>query len=361
MSQKQTDIQEKYIDQTIKFFEKNDFGYLNLAMRFGKTKTTIEILKRLYSYFPTLLICYPDNKLKAVWEEEMKKWDYNNPNITLVNFSSISNHIEHEFDFVIIDEFHAASLFERDCIKKIISSSGKTLGLSGTVSKDTHQAWSLPCIAKYSTQDGIEDGILADYQISVHFVDLDNTVKIKDAKGRMKTEKEKYKGHTWVIEKIKREGGSFMFMALARNRISLSSLGKLNYLKKLLTSLQDKRVLVFTGLAKVADSIGIPSYHSKSGDDTTFKNFQEGKENHLALAAMGKVGVTYPSLDSVILINFTYNAEESSQILNRAIKLDYKGKIADLHVIALNEDPEIKKVKESLSMLDQKKIKYIFK
>jgi hypothetical protein len=64
-------------------------------------------------------------------------------------------------------------------------------------------------------------------------------------------------------------------------------------------------------------------------------------------------------LDSVILLNFTYNAEESSQILNRAIKLDYQGKVADLHIICLNEAAEIKKIKESLSMLDQTKINYL--
>ena len=123
--------------------------------------------------------------------------------------------------------------------------------------------------------------------------------------------------------------------------------------------LSDKRVLIFTGLANVADEIGIASYHSKSKDDSGYTGFQKGKHNHLALAAMGKMGVTYTNLDSVILLNFTYNAEESSQILNRAIKLDYKGKIADLHILCLNEKPELKKIKESLSMLDQSKITYL--
>jgi hypothetical protein len=150
-----------------------------------------------------------------------------------------------------------------------------------------------------------------------------------------------------------------MHLALARNRLSLSSLGKVNHVKKLLSKLSDKRVLVFTGLANVADSLDIPSYHSKSKDDSGYKGFQSGEHDHLALAAMGKVGVTYKDLDSVILLNFTYNAEETSQILNRAIKLDYKSKMADLHVICLNEPAEIKKVKESLSMLDETKIKYI--
>jgi hypothetical protein len=106
---------------------------------------------------------------------------------------------------------------------------------------------------------------------------------------------------------------------------------------------------VFTGLAKVADEVGCPSYHSKSKNDGNFQDFKNGEINHLALAAMGKIGVTYPDLDSVILTNFTYNAEESSQILNRAIKLDYHGKIADLHILCLNEKPELKKINEYLT------------
>jgi hypothetical protein len=117
-------------------------------------------------------------------------------------------------------------------------------------------------------------------------------------------------------------------------------------------------VLVFAGLAKVADDMGIPSYHSKSKNNDAYIGFQKGEHNHLALAAMGKMGVTYTNLDSVILLNFTYNAEETSQILNRAIKLDYKNKTADLHIICLNEDAELKKIKESLSMLDESKITY---
>lgn len=361
MKQKQNEIQQEYIDLTVKFFKSNNSGYLDLAMRFGKCRTSIEVLKALYKKKKcSLLITYPDNKLKKTWEDEMELWDYHNEDVTFVNFSSIKNYVKDKFDFIIIDEFHSASDFERECLLDMLCRANvKTLALSGTVSKDTRYDWGIPMIAKYSTEDGIQDGILANYQITVHFVNLDQTTLVKDAKGKMRSEKQKYDGYSWVIEKLKREGKSIMFMALARNRLSQSSIGKLKYLKKLLSQLEDKRVLVFTGLSKVADSIGIPSYHSKSKDDSNFKKFQKGEENHLALAAMGKVGVTYPELDCVILINFTYNAEESSQILNRAIKLDYTDKVADLHVIALNEPPEIKKVKESLSMLDQKKIKYL--
>ncbi len=259
----------------------------------------------------------------------------------------------------LYDEFHSCSDNERDLCHEIMNNCDYTLGLSGTVSSDTDMLWDFSEIASYTTDDGIQDGILADYQITVHMIGLDDNVKTPDKKGKLKTEKQRYAGYTWVIESLKRQGANFMHLALSRNRLSLSSLGKMNYLKVLLNKISDKRVLVFTGLASVADSIGIPSYHSKSKDDSAYKGFQEKKHNHLALAAMGKMGVTYTDLDSVILLNFTYNAEETSQILNRAIKLDYSGKKADLHIICLNEAPEVKKLKESLSMLNQEKIKYI--
>lgn len=355
----QTQLQEKFTKKAIKYYKTNRAGYLNLAMRFGKCKTAIDIIKSLYSYDCTILIAYPDNKLKETWKSECKLWGYNNPNITYVNFSSLKKYTQFIFDMFVIDEFHSCSDNEREYCHQIMDDAMFTLGLSGTVSDDTKLDWGMEEIASYTTLEGIEDGILADYTLSVHLVDLDNSIKVIDKKGKLKTEKQKYDGYTWVIESLKREGKSFMHLALARNRLSLSSLGKISYLRALLEKLKDKRVIVFTGLASVADNIGIPSYHSKSKSDENFKKFQNMECNHLALAAMGKMGVTYTNLDSVILLNFTYNAEETSQILNRAIKLDYKNKIADLHVICLNEPAETKKVKESLSMLDKSKIKYV--
>lgn len=359
MNSKQNELQKEFVEKSLDFYKTDNAGYLNLAMRFGKCKTTIDILKRLVSPHSTVLLSYPDNKLKQTWMDECELWKYNNPNITFVNFSSLKKYVNYEFDVFVIDEFHSCSDNERDYAHEIMKNCTYTIGLSGTVSSDTDMEWDMKEIASYSTEDGIEDGILADYTITVHLVNLDNVLKIKDKKGKLKTEKQKYDGYTWVIDQMKREGRNFMHLALARNRLSLSSIGKMSYLRKLLSKLSDKRVVVFTGLAKVADEIGVPSYHSKSKDDEAFQMFQRKECNHLALAAMGKMGVTYKDLDSVILLNFTYNAEETSQILNRAIKLDYKNKVADLHVLCLNEPAELKKIKESLSMLEQSKIKYL--
>lgn len=352
-------LQETIIKKGIDFFKVNTKGYLDLAMRAGKTRISIEICRGMYSgkKAPVILIGYPDNKLKDVWKQELEKWDYSNCIIDFCNFSSLSKYQKEGYDLFICDEFHSLSENEANIVKDI--NAVNQLFLSGTISSETKQKWQeFKEIAKYSTLDGIQDGILADYKLTVHLVDLDNKTKVPNKKGKLVTEKQKYDALSYVIAKTRAQGKDTMFLALARNRLSLSSIGKIEYTKKLLKKLEDKRVLVFTGLADVADNLDIYSHHSKT-DSTGLIAFMKGKINHLALAAMGKVGVTYPNLDSVILLNFTYNKEETSQILNRAIKLDYAGKIADLHVICLNEDAEKKKIQESLSMLDKSKIKYV--
>jgi len=357
---KQIELQQKFIDKGIKFFEEGSkVGYFDLAMRVGKTRITIEILKKIVVPYATILIAYPDNKLQQTWQEECIKWSYDNPNITYVNFSSLEKYLNYQFDIFIIDEFHSASENEIEKCIKIITNCDKKILLSGTVTQEVLNNWYNPkCIGQYSTLDGIEAGILADYQVTVHLVNLDNKRVEKQKNGKLKTEKQKYDGYTWVIEKMKREKRDFMHLALARNRLSLNSIGKNEYLRKLLSKMKDKRTIVFTGLSKAADSIGIESYHSKSKDDSSFILFQNKQINHLALAAMAKVGVTFNDLDSVILTNFTYNQKDTAQILNRAIKLDYKGKVADLHILVLNEEAEKKKLKETLSLLDQNKIKW---
>lgn len=356
---KQDELQEIAVKKCLDFYKGGTSGYLDVAMRFGKTKTSLDFINKKFKKEPYVLIAYPDNKIKQSWLDEIDKIGFTkNKNFVYVNFSSLKNYLYHDWDLFIIDEFPSCSFNELEYCRIIINKSKFTLGLSGTVSEETKKSWSfIKEIYKYDTLQGIEDGILADYQISVHLVDLDNVIKTKNKQGKELTEKKRFDNYTFVIEKLKKEGKSFMQLALARNRLSLSSLGKFNYTKKLIQSL-NKRTIVFTGLTNVADKFGY-SYHSKSKSTEWYDKFQNKEIDLLALGAMGKMGVSFTDLESVVLMSYSYNQEESSQILNRAIKLDYKGKIADLHIICLNEPNEKKKVKETLSMLDNKKIKYV--
>lgn len=362
MQTKHDEIQQEIVEKALKFYKTERLGYIDGAMRLGKIKISIDILKRLFLYnLHDVLIAYPDNNIKQSWIDEFKKWGYDDLFVTYTNFSSLHKYKDSKASIFIIDEFHKCSEMERDYCHQIMTNSKdtKVLGLSGTISKWTKGVWGLKEIAKYTTLEAIEAGIIADYRVTVHFVPLDTKIKTPNKKGRMLSEKQKYDNYTFVIKKFAKEGKDTMHLALSRNRLSTSSLGKLNYVKNLLLSLNDKRIVIFAGLTDTADKLGIPTYHNKSESDENFQRFQREEINHLGLAQMGKMGVSFKKLDSVIIMNATHNMEDTAQIANRCIQLDYNGKIADIHVIALNEEVEIDKVKKSLSMLDKKRIKYL--
>lgn len=356
----QDKLQQEFINKGVEFFQRENKGYLDLAMRFGKCRVAIEILRELHPYM--ILIAYPDNTIRETWEKEILKWKYLPNAVYFTNFSSLEKWKALNPDVFIIDEFHKASPKERDLCHQIMTNSPeiKTLCLSGTISKETKAEWGVKEIGSYSTLQGIKDEVLADYKITIHQVDLDTQVKTPNRKGKLLSEKQRYDNYTYVIEKMKKDGDNYMHLALSRNRISLSSIAKRECVLSLLKGeLKDKRTIIFTGLSAVADNLDIPSFHSKSPNDNNFQAFQRKEFPHLALVNTGATGVTYTDLDCVILLNFVANEEATAQSLNRAIKLDYKGKCADLRIIALKEIPEQKKLKESLSMLDNKKIKYL--
>jgi len=47
---KQNELQKHMVEKTVEFYKTNKKGYLNLAMRFGKCKTTIDLLQDMFNY-----------------------------------------------------------------------------------------------------------------------------------------------------------------------------------------------------------------------------------------------------------------------------------------------------------------------
>ena len=85
-----------------------EYGILYLCPRFGKIRTSINILKE----FPkdaSVLIAYPDNKIKQSWLDDFEVLGYDNPNITFTTHLSLRKYMKKSFDIIIIDEIHLLS------------------------------------------------------------------------------------------------------------------------------------------------------------------------------------------------------------------------------------------------------------
>jgi superfamily II DNA or RNA helicase len=337
------------------------YGILNLCPRFGKIRTSIHALDKIKP--ESILIAYPDNKIKESWQADFEELGFDDSIVTYTTHLSLKKYAELSFDVVIIDEIHLLSEAQIEVCKDLFDVNGQILGLTGTLSSWTErkleEELDLHVIAHYPIEKAIEEGVIVDYEIHVIRVPLDNTV-YNDYKGKLKTEKKHYDGISWVINKLQNSGTDTMFLRLARMRLIQSSLAKSIATKRLLAAHKDERVLVFCGTTAVADNLGIPSYHNKSKEKEIFEDFAEGKGNHLAVVKIGNTGVTYKPLDKVIINYFDSNAENLAQKIMRctAFEYDNESKKAQIYIVSTNEPVEQKWLNKALDLFDKDKIFY---
>jgi len=349
-------------EEFAKVWLNNKHGILNLCPRFGKIRTSIIALEEIKP--KSVLICYPDKKIEQSWKEEFEELNFDDSIVTYTTHLSIKKHVDKSFDVVIIDEIHLLSDAQIHACKELFENNDVVLGLTGTLSSWTERTLNeelyLYVVATYPIEKAIEEGVIVDYEINVIRVPLDN-VKMLDFKGKKKTEKKQFDSLSWVINKLQYEGRDTMFLRLNRMRLIQSSLAKLNMTKKLLEKFKDERVLVFCGVTKIADSLGIPSYHSKSSEKEMFQKFAEGEGNHLAVVKIGNTGITYKPLNKVIINYFDSNAENLAQKINRCMAMEYNtpDKKAIIYIISSNEPTELKWLNKALEFFDKEKIKYI--
>jgi superfamily II DNA or RNA helicase len=350
--------QQEFADE---WLSSGKHGILNLCPRFGKIFTTINILEKLDKDVH-ILIAYPDLKIKESWETDFKTRKYKNPNITYTTHLSIKKHIDSVYDLVILDEIHLLSEAQIEAVNEL--QCNYTLGLTGTLASSTEQSLKeklgLYVIATYPIEQAITEGVIVDYEITVIKVDLDHT-RINDYKGKKRTEKKQFDSYTWVIDQLERQGKATMFLRLARMRIIQNSIAKMEKTREILAKYKEDRILVFCGVTKIADTLGIPSYHSKSTEKNIFTDFAAGKGNHLAVVKIGNTGVTYKPLNKVIINYFDSNAENLAQKINRCMAMEYNtpDKKAHIYIISSNEEVELKWLNKALEFFDKSKIKYI--
>ena len=338
------------------------FGILNLCPRFGKIRTTINIMKKLKP--KEVLIAYPDNKIRDSWIADFEAMGYDASGVTYTTHLSLHKHQDVEFDLVVIDEIHLLSEAQIEASKVLIENNEQVLGLTGTLSNWTERTLcdelSLCVVATYTIEQAIEEGVIVDYEITVVRVPLDDKQK-HNYKGKWRTEKGQFDAYGWVIGNLERQDKPTMFLRLARMRIIQNSIAKLEMTKRLIQKHKDERILVFCGITKIADSLGIPSYHSKKEEKQVFEDFASGKGNHMAVVKIGNTGVTYKPLNRVIINYFDSNGENLAQKINRCMAMEYNNpdKKAQIYIVSSDEEVEAKWLNKALEFFDKSKIKFV--
>lgn len=354
-------IQESLSEQII---NNGMWGIAYVAPRVGKIKITLNCLKPK----DKVIIVYPETNIKNSWVNDIKKWKFKSKNIKYSTSKSFKK-IKDPCDILVIDEIHTLSENQITDIVKYINTHNikKVLGLSGTISEDTRinleSRLKLKIIVNYPIEQAIEDGVITDYRITVLTTPLstDRNIKVKWKGGEFFTsEKQSFDRLTYKIGDLSTPAKSLKMLRLTRMAIIKKSQAKIKLTKNVLAKLNSERVLVFTGLTDVADSLGIASYHSKNENDTTRLNFINGKIDKLAIVNKLNTGTTFNKLNTAIINFFDSNAENMAQKISRITCMEYDNpdKVANIIIICSDEQVEKTWLMKSLSFFDQNKIKW---
>lgn len=347
------DIRSIRQQEAVDSYTGNYWALIKAAPRVGKCKITIDILKKFN--IKKVVVCIPRLDIKDSWEKDFTRWGWKGEVVYTTHRSMGKVELG---DIVVIDEVHECSPNQLKTIK--LMKTDKLLALSGTITKKTEREISdladIHISYEYSIKQAVEEGILCDYEITIHQVKLDDKKKIYGAR----TESGKFKILEKAIQKAEEGGKDTFYLYLQQIQVIQNSIGKMEKTKELLDKYKEKRVLCFCGVTAIADQLDRPVYHSKNKEKGILKNFCEGKGKHLVTIKMAQAGLTIVPIHIGLINHMSGSPEEGAQKICRFLGLEFgnPNKKAQIHIVVSDEDFELSRLETALMFFDQGRIKY---
>lgn len=341
--------EQRQEEAAIAWEQSNRKQIVNACPRFGKTRVALNVLNNNTQYKKVLLL-YSRIEIKGGWKYVIDstpnvEWHYS-------TFKSVHKIVDNKYDLVIWDEPQEASINQLISIGRLTKRI-HTLGLTGTLTiktkADIYTNTLVDTCYEYTIAEGVREGILADYEIYVH------TTPLKGG------EKGMFRRLSNIKNKLKNQRKQTRWIELKLINILQNSSSKQEKTIELLNNSNNERVLVFCGVTKIADSLGIPTYHSKSSEKETLEQFCNGTIEKLATINMLQTGITIMPINKSIANYISGNPESSAQKLARMIGYEYNNpsKKAELHIVCSDTDFEKHRIKTALQFFENSKIKWI--
>jgi superfamily II DNA or RNA helicase len=340
---------------------KKDSGTLVLGTGVGKTLTALKHLEQFLEASTKILVVAPKLSVFKSWDKEIvtHKKEYLTKHITYVTYRSLKKLNLSDFDIIYFDECHNLLPHHYDFIKTY---SRLMIGLTGTPPNEGGKKTEmfnkyLPIRFEYLIDDAIEDNLINDYKIIVHYISLDKNLNVP-----VKTKT----GKTFYTSEYK--------TLLYWNRKCLegfnskSSIGRLSALKSFktkqkyaldLASKFREKTILFANNTEQADILCKYSYHSKNPKSLyNLELFNTGKITKLSCVEQISEGINIIGLKQGILLH-SYSGQSSKgrQKLGRLLRLN-PNDTATLHLLCYKDTVDINWVNSLLEHLDYKKIKY---
>jgi superfamily II DNA or RNA helicase len=212
-----------------------------------------------------------------------------------------------------------------------------------------------PVVYTFKADDAIENGIINDYQIIVHELQLN---KCKGYQAVMKNRSfitSEYDNYVYWSRRIDVGSGNMHMLRVMRMKALMEYPTKEKYTKKLLESVNSK-CIVFANTQNQADALCRYSYHS--GNKHSEENlllFKEGKIKQLSCVLQLNEGINIPELRQGIIMHAYGNERKAAQRIGRLLRLNPDEK-AIVHILCYMGTVDEKWVREALEGFDQSKI-----
>jgi superfamily II DNA or RNA helicase len=333
---------------------------LGLATGVGKTLVGLLHMERNYSPLVNILVVAPKVSIFGSWRFEAEKFGKSKllENVTFTTYLSLSKHDPREYDIVYLDECHSLLDSHRKFLENF---TGKILGLTGTPPKYMQSEKGrmvkefCPIVYTFITDEAVDNGILNDYQIIVHELQLSSAknypVVMKD-RNFMTSEQQNY---GYWSNRINSGSGPAHITRVMRMKAMMEYPTKEKYTKKLMESISTK-CIVFANTQDQADRLCKHSYHSNNPQsESNLTAFKDGSISQLSCVMQLNEGVNIPNLKQGIIMHAYGNERKASQRIGRLLRLNPDDK-AIVHILCFMGTVDEKWVKEALEGFDQSKI-----
>lgn len=377
-------------------------GTLACGTGFGKSRVAVLEIERMienvkFDGLQHILIVSPTEKLRDEnWPAEFDKWGHSDwaCMIESICFASLKNKMNspNQYKLIILDEIHkltslSASAFietGEDILTTFMASNlaDAVMGLTATVpdpKRDPEKAAIIakiaPVVFTYSLDQGVADGMIADYEIRVIETYLDDSTKNITAGTKtapfMTTEYAQYNYLEKQIKKYRAQAGGAsnpktkagleklaMFATMARNRFIYNLPSKTALAAKCIKQISaGKRTLVFCGsIAQCELLLGDKVYHSKSGS-VAFNKFNAQQIDILGVVNAANEGINFVDLDQALILQVDSNERNLVQRTGRVLRLR-DGHKAIIYILCVQGTADERWLEKSLQGFDQSKIQY---
>ncbi len=353
--------------QILDFVGSSESGRLLLSPRSGKTKMIINIIKR--DKPKSVLWVTPTSELaEKDIPSEFIKWRAKGylKRLTTITWKSLEK-CEGEYDLIVgdeeqfITELNSQNLFNGKLKYK------RLLFMTGTESrrvekKELYKRLNLKILYSLSINTAVDIGLLANYNLNVVRIDLNQyaNIKVKYIDKRTSKEREFMTSEENQYKYISRkyDKNPTKKNALARLQFIKNSSSKLGATKYIFHSLEGRKIL-FASNKEQTSKVTPYIYHSET-DNKYLKMFIDGKIDNIAMVNKGGVGYTYRDVDNLIISQIdSDNQGLTSQKISRTLLHqgdDYK---AVIWVLILKNTQEEVWLESLLKNFNKEKINYI--